>query len=333
MHSALFGTGFLLLASRLGLSAVFVAAGVAKLADRAGVTSTLLEFRLPARLALPAAVALPAAELAVAVLLVPAATARVGAAAACALLAVFCVAIAAALRRGERPDCACFGRAASQPVGARTLVRNAVLVGLAGLVVGAGPGQSLAAVGRPPVWVAGLALAAAQAWLWFALLSRYGRALRRIASLEAGTRPTPVAVGHEAPAFTLPDVEGRQVSLAELVAPSRNALILFTHAGCGACDGVLRQAASRQDVIVVSGGDPAAGAAKAEGLETVLLDEERHASSGYGVTGFPTAVLLDGDGRVARAPAVGAPAVAALLDATASPPDALLFELVGGSAA
>ncbi|WP_419946441.1 MauE/DoxX family redox-associated membrane protein [Candidatus Poriferisodalis sp.] len=53
------------------------------------------------------------------------------------LLAAFSIALLAALRRpiAERPACACFGRWSAKPVGAGSLVRNAVLTALAVLAV------------------------------------------------------------------------------------------------------------------------------------------------------------------------------------------------------
>lgn len=55
---------------------------------------------------------------------------------ACAvLLAAFTVVIAARLRRGEHPPCACFGAWSARPIGGGHLARNATLLALA--VVGA----------------------------------------------------------------------------------------------------------------------------------------------------------------------------------------------------
>src|SRR5688500_2269837 len=95
------------LIARFVLAAVFAVAGLTKLADRPGSREALVAFGVPERLASPGAVALPIAELAVAVLLVPAATATVGAAGALALLLAFCAGIARSMIRGESPDCHC----------------------------------------------------------------------------------------------------------------------------------------------------------------------------------------------------------------------------------
>lgn len=54
-----------------------------------------------------------------------------------ALLAAFSAALVLVLRRpiAERPACACFGRWSSKPVGAGSLLRNAVLAALAVVAV------------------------------------------------------------------------------------------------------------------------------------------------------------------------------------------------------
>ncbi|MCA1656417.1 MAG: DoxX family membrane protein [Actinobacteria bacterium] len=127
------------------LVGVFAVAGVAKLADLEGSRATLAGFGLPDALARPAGMLLPLAELGAATLLLFGGTARAGAIAAAALLAVFCLGIANALRRGERPDCHCFGRLHSEPAGAKTLLRNGALGGLAVIaaLAGSGPGAGL----------------------------------------------------------------------------------------------------------------------------------------------------------------------------------------------
>src|SRR2546430_4485796 len=99
-----------LLAARLALAVVFVVAGLAKLLDRAGSRQALIGFGVPPGLAQPMAVVLPLAEVAVAIALVPLASAWWSAVAALVLLAAFVAAIGLNLARGRRPDCHCFGQ-------------------------------------------------------------------------------------------------------------------------------------------------------------------------------------------------------------------------------
>src|SRR4051794_29182842 len=105
------------LIARFVLFAVFAVAGLTKLADRPGSREALVAFGVPERLASPGAAALPVAELAVAVLLIPAATAAIGAVGALVLLLGFCAGIVRSMIRGEAPDCHCFGQLHSEPVG------------------------------------------------------------------------------------------------------------------------------------------------------------------------------------------------------------------------
>jgi len=89
---------------------------------------------IPARWAVPTAAAVIAAESACAVaLLIPPAEIA-GESLALGLLAVFTVVIAAAVARGVRAPCHCFGTSSS-PVSADQLLRNAFLIALAGLAL------------------------------------------------------------------------------------------------------------------------------------------------------------------------------------------------------
>ena len=108
------------------------------------------------RAAVPvAAILVPLAELAVAVALIPSATASVAAVGALVLLAAFTALVAVAVVRGTEAECHCFGNVTSRPVGPGTLVRNAVLLAMAGFVVAGGAGTSATS------WVADLSTAEA----------------------------------------------------------------------------------------------------------------------------------------------------------------------------
>src|ERR1700737_3612374 len=95
----------LLLIARLLLALVLLVAAVAKLADREGSREAVLGFGVPDALAGSVTTLLPLAELVACALLVPAATARIGAVTAAALLVSFCAGIARSIARGEAPDC------------------------------------------------------------------------------------------------------------------------------------------------------------------------------------------------------------------------------------
>ena len=181
------------------LFAVFLVAGFAKLADRAGAREALLAFGVPPRVVAPLAIALPVAEMVVAVALLVPASVPAGAVAALGLLLCFCAAISLAMLRGERPQCHCFGQLHSAPAGAGALVRNTLLAGLAAavLVVGSNdPGPSGVAWlgtltgGELLVLAGGVALAAALLGVTlFAaeLLRRHGVVVARLEALEEHT--------------------------------------------------------------------------------------------------------------------------------------------------
>ena len=117
------------------LALVFVVAGAAKLADRAGSRKAVADFGVPSSLASPLATLLPLAELAVAAALIPAASAWWGALGALALLLLFVAGISINLARGKKPECHCFGQLHSAPAGWRTLARNGALAAIAGFVL------------------------------------------------------------------------------------------------------------------------------------------------------------------------------------------------------
>lgn len=306
-----------LLASRLLLACVLGVAGAAKLADLEGAQLTAAAFGVPRRLTAAFALLLPLAELTIALTLIPDASARAAAAAAAALTAAFAAGVAATLVRGRRPECNCFGSLHSAPIGPWTLVRNVALVALAATVAA----QQAPHLGLLELGVAAAALLlAAQAWLWHELLRRYGVALRRIVELEGDDGvelPQLIEPGAEAPAFLLADVDGRLVTLRDIVQASAEVVLLFTDPSCGACDLALRSAGARRPgVVAISTGERAEVARKAaeHDLELALLDPDRDVAALYGVRGVPTAFLVGTDGRVASEAAVGSAMVAALLE-------------------
>lgn len=344
--------GELVLAARLVLAACFGLAAVAKLADREGATSSLAGFGVPGALVSPASLVLPAVELVIAVALIATPTATVAAAAALCLLAIFSVALGVRLARGERPECHCFGRLSVKPVSWSAMARNAALGGIAAVVVLAGPGTSatawtgdLGAAGRVGL-AAGLVLvtmAAAFSWLALHLLRQHGRLLLRLEALEGNpgaTRsaeaaaPDGLPVGAPAPSFELRDVDGTTVALEALRDGDRPVLLVFSDARCAACDALLPRVAAWQHeregalkIALVAAGDEGDLRAKRQehDLGAVLVDPPGKRSgaqvaSQYGVAASPSAVLVDGEGRVASPAVGGEEAIAALVaDASTAP--------------
>ncbi|HJT57731.1 MAG TPA: sulfotransferase [Ktedonobacteraceae bacterium] len=180
---------------RLGLAAVFLIAGCAKLADLANSRLALRDFGMPARLSSPLGVLRPVVELAVAVALLPSSSAWWGAVGAGVLL-LSVAGINANRTRGSRPDGHGFGQVRADPAGLFPLWRTLGLATLAGVVVWFGRSTAqLSAV----AWVGTLTLAgslalvgfvlgliglAAGSWLIGQLLRQQGRLLLRLETLE-----------------------------------------------------------------------------------------------------------------------------------------------------
>ncbi len=308
-----------LVLARLALSAVFAFAALGKLLDLDGSQRAVERFGVRGRMSRPVGLVLPVVELVLALALVPAQTARAAAVTSCGLLLVFCAAIARSVARRESHDCHCFGRLHSAPVAVTTLVRTGALTALAVVIAWRPTSQP----GMTELTAVAAALVAAQAWLWLELLRRYGRALRRINEFEAGSPGlTPLEVGEAAPSFALPDLTAAVVALDSLLEESGDTILLFTAPGCSACKHVLRNVDAQRSsrVVAVAGGDADAVAATtaAHDVDVVLVDAERKVMRLYGVIAVPTAFLVDGDGLLARPPAVGAAEVGELMRTTPS---------------
>ncbi|HYZ88357.1 MAG TPA: TlpA family protein disulfide reductase, partial [Myxococcales bacterium] len=337
-----------LLVARLILVVVFAVAAVAKLADRAGSRQAVRDFGGPERFAAPLAIILSLAELAVAVALVPKASAWWGAIAALALLVLFAGAIGFNLVRGRKPDCHCFGQLHSRPAGWSTLARNAALAAAAAFVVVQGrsdPGLSAVAwlgelSGAEIAMLIGgllvLAVLAVQSSLLFNVLRQNGRLLLRVEALEGRigapdtAEPTPepqpgLPVGSAAPDFHLSGLYGETLTLGALRASGRPVLLLFADPNCGPCNALLpdlgrwqREHAAALTVAVITRGTPDENRAKSSehAIVNVLLQQDREVAEAYLEQGTPAAVLIHADGTIATPLAAGAEAIYALVAQT-----------------
>ena len=341
----------ILLIARLLLAAVFVTAGLAKLVDRPGSRQAVTDFGLPAAIAGPLAILLPLAELAVAVALVPTATAWWGALVALGLMLLFIAGISINLAQGRQPDCHCFGQLHSSPAGWSTLIRNGVLAAVASLILWRGQtdpglsavawldnlsnGELLSLIGGAVI----LVLMALEGWLLVNVLQQNGRLLTRVEHLEglltpdigdgqarAGTqanRPTGLPLGSPAPNFTLGGLHGETLTLDALRAATKPVMLVFTDPKCGPCNALLpdigrwqREHANTLSVALISQGTADANRKKSSehGLTHVLIQEKREVAEAYDAVATPTAVLVAADGTIASYPAAGAGAIHALLD-------------------
>jgi len=303
------------LALRLVLAGVFLIAGIGKLRDLPGSRRAVADFGVPERAARVVGLLLPLAEIAIAISLVPAPSARWGALAAAILLAAFIAGIARALSRGEQPDCHCFGQIHSEPAGRSTLVRNAVLFAFAVVIVAYGSGPAL------DDWVSARSaaeLAAAGLGIWAVAAAMYAWTLRArnqtlTNDLRVAQRAGEVGaslglpVGTEAPAFALEDMRGEPATLTGLLERGKPALLLFMSPGCGTCGAMLpkvhewqQSLSERLTVAVITSGTAEANTAlKEQGLEDVLLQEEWEVADAFEVRATPTAVVVSRQGLIA----------------------------------
>lgn len=121
---------------RLGLGGLLAVAGALKLRAPLAFATEIANYQLLPAVAPYVAAILPVVELVVGVALVvaPRAWRRAAALAALALLSAFTVAVASAYFRRINIDCGCFGTGGG-PITALTLVRNALLLLVAGSLV------------------------------------------------------------------------------------------------------------------------------------------------------------------------------------------------------
>ena len=136
--------------------------------------------------------------------------------------------------------------------------------------------------------------------------------------LNGTPRAPALTVGQTAPAITLPDLEGMPTTV-EFTGQAKTVL-LFWNPGCGFCSrlapDILAWEGDSGDadpqLVIVSTGDPATNS-RAGFRSTVLLDGGLATGRRFGVSGTPSAVVVDEDGKIASAVAVGGQAVMRLL--------------------
>ena len=131
------------------------------------------------------------------------------------------------------------------------------------------------------------------------------------------------STGDAAPQFELQDLDGTQVSDAQL--EGRTTLLLFWNPGCGFCQQMLpditawesARGSGEPELLVVSIGSAADN--RAQGFRApVLLDPGFSVMRAFGADGTPSGLLIDAERRIASGLAVGAPAVLELARGAAS---------------
>lgn len=339
----------IILGARLVLAATFLISSVAKMADKTAFRRALVDFGLPPRAAEPLHLALPIAEIAIALALLGATSSWAAALAALVLLVLFTTAIAINLAKGRTPACHCFGELGDGAVSRRTLMRNALLAILAGLILWRGPMQggpgileglqvlSALQFGIVLPLVVTVILFAIQGWFIVHLLRQNGRLLLRVEALEASSQAMalPAAYplqpsgqngllpGTEAPAFNLPSAIGSGVvSLSTLLEHGKPVILIFIDPDCGPCTHLRPKIerwqqihARRLTFAVISrvGKNENGSLGQWEGMQHLLLQESDNISDVYHVHGTPSAIFLTADGTIAAPLVAGADAIQGLV--------------------
>lgn len=308
---------------RIALSAVFGIAGVTKLLDPRGTRAAVKNFGAPEWLVPSLAVVLPIVELAIAFGLLFVSTAQASALAAILVLALFIIAISVNLAQGRTHDCHCFGQIYSRPLGWPTLARNIVFALFAGFTfwqaqTGRSPGivSTLAELGSAE-WIMLIAGVAATAAILFSLSRRQAKS-----PPVTSEPPKGLPLDAEAPAFEAAAYTGGTISLADLLAPGKPLLLIFTNPKCGPCVALFEEIKDWQHshseqltIALLSMGtikENFVNVAR-NGLGKVLLQEKREIAEQYGASVTPTAVVVNKAGRIASPVAAGADEIRQLL--------------------
>ncbi len=159
--------------------------------------------------------------------------------------------------------------------------------------------------------IAGVVLLAAlvgESWLLWQLLQQQGRLLLRLETVEAkeagvplvpqpaDAAPAGLEVGTPAPAFSLADMQGETISLADLLTHGKPVVLLFADPGCGPCAALFpevgsfqRDNAEKLTLAVISRGSEEAnqGKVSVHGITRVLLQKDREVAEGYQASGTP----------------------------------------------
>jgi peroxiredoxin len=307
---------------RVVLGVVFSVASAGKLLDLAGSRRAVEEFGLSRGMAAVGGTVLPLVELAIAAGLIVTPSARWAGLAALALLLVFVLAIARLMRRGEAPDCHCFGQIHSEPAGAPTLIRNGLLAATAAVVSIAGPGRSLAFLSGEDIAVTALAVAVVALAVALASLLRENRDLRKrpLGRRSAGSLGLPI--GTVAPDLSLRDLVGNPLQLGSLIGDGTPAVLVHISPQCGPCRAMApnlsrwRTTLSKQlRLVAISSGDLEQNVKFAEELELadLLIAESAAFGEAFRARATPSAVMIDETGRVGARAVSGQVAIESLI--------------------
>ena len=318
------------------IAVVLLVSGIAKLPAAERTLAAMVALRVPRPLQLRAvARTLPLFEIgiALALLFAPGVARFVAALAAVAMLLVFTLLVARAVRAGDEVSCECFGALSRDVVDGTTVVRNLVLLAaaVAASLVGVDGGSFVVSLTTLSAAEVALLVTIWIAMAAIALLARQNLDLRaelrrvRSANPPHGESPQSVSDDHSLTGGPIPDVElvdsaGVALPLARLDG-GRAVLLLFVKAGCGSCVEVARafpeweaRIGTRVSLRIATSSRPSDIAEYFAEYGDRVGFGARGARNALGVRKLPSAVLLGSDGTVATDVAEGFVEISALVD-------------------
>ncbi len=332
----------ILLLIRLTLFAVFAVAAVGKFLDLKGSEKAVRDFGVPEEFSKFFAIALPFAEAVIALCFLFVSTSWVGALGGLILLLSFVGGIVWQMAKGRAPDCHCFGQIHSEPVGAKTLIRNVVFSLLALVLVASGrddQGLSIADGGSETmqlilIFIAVL-LAAAAIFYLKKVLDNQALILRRLEMIEvisregvplersdAGHPQDGLPIGSPFPEFELLDTANRVVTLANVRSDGRPSVFFFVSPTCEPCRAMLpemetwvAELGDRVNFVFLSSGTAEANREKFAGafVDEIVLQENREVAEAVRARWTPTAVFVRADGTIGSHLAAGDAAMRELI--------------------
>lgn len=331
----------ILLLIRIFLFGVFALAGIGKLLDLEGSEKAAKAFGTPEEFAKTFAIAIPFAEIVFAFCFLSVETSWIGAVGALLLLLSFIGGMIAQIAQGKAPDCHCFGQIHSEPVGAKTLVRNIVFAILAIFLVAQGranQGMRLAETNTQMIQtVIGLLVLTALI-IVVSYLKRmhdqHGEILRRLEMLEifstegtaierktAGAPMDGLPIGAPFPDFELPDMGGRNVAFEHLLADGKPILFFFVSPSCQPCKAMLPEIdrwhlelREKLNFVFISSGSREENAEKFGASRQILLQKKREVAESVRARWTPTAIFVDSGGLIRSHSAAGDESIRALIE-------------------
>ncbi len=332
-----------LLIIRLALFGVFAVAGVGKLLDLDGSEKAVKAFGVPDALAKPLGILLPIAELVFAFCLLFVSTSWLGAIGALLLLVAFILGMFMQMMSGNAPDCHCFGQIHSEPVGAKSLIRNFVIALLPIALIVAGRSNQGYPLGDTNAQVAqnvaiavlfvALIVAASYLHRLFGENRKLARRIDFLETLDNGGAPIErdemgnpsdnLPIGAPFPDFSLSDTAGRIVTFEHLLADYKPKVFLFVGPKCDPCKSLIpdfhkwkEQFEGRVRLVFVSSGTATENSERfGEELSSgMLLQSNKELGNKVHCKWTPTALFVSADGTIAGHPAVGEGAIRDLFD-------------------